>query len=254
MPFNLLLLPLIGGYFFISHFYVTAFYAARHTRERLIFNSALAGTFLLIASRIIVLTVAWAAPWLAAFWKQLVPFDYSGTAFGALALGLALPVAFNHFYPREKAYRRVVRRLDANALERLFLDATDRDQMVILDLDSGKVYVGLIQWTPPTPGSEDSFIRILPILSGYRKDDTHEVEFTTTYASVIQKTVHREEDGYEGPRIRDMELPQKKRLKLDDFVKVIPSSQVVSAGKFDHEAYRRFNTVSDDNVASSASS
>lgn len=245
MPFNLLLLPLIGGYFFISQFYVTAFYAARHTRERLIFISALAGTFLLIAARIIVLFIAWATPGLAAFWKQLAPFDYGGTAFGALALGLALPFVLNRYYPREKAYRRVVRKLDANALERLFLDAQDRDQMVILNLDSGKIYVGLIQWTPPNPGSEDSFIRILPVLSGYRKDETHEVEFTTSYASVIHQTVHREEDGYEGPRIRDVELPQKKRLKLDDFVKVIPISQVVAAGKFDHEAYRRFNTVPD---------
>lgn len=102
MPFNLLLLPLIGGYFLINHFYVTAFYAARHTRERLIFNSALAGTFLLIASRLVVMIIGWTAPGLAALWKRFVPFDYRGTVFGVLFLGLVLPTVLNRFYPREK--------------------------------------------------------------------------------------------------------------------------------------------------------
>lgn len=137
----------------------------------------------------------------------------------------------------------MLRKLDANALERLFVDAQDRDQPVILTLNSNKVYVGLIQWTPPNPRSEDSFIQILPILSGYRKNETHEVEFTTTYASVIQQTVHGKEDAHEEPRPGDVQLPHQKRLKLNDFVKVIPISEVVAAGKFDHEAYRRFNTL-----------
>lgn len=242
MPFNLLLLPLMGGYFFISKFYPTAFYAARHTRERLILSSALAGTFLLIAARILVILIAWLWPDVAALWKQIAPFPYGGTAFGAFFLGLVLPPIFNHFYPRDRAYRRVLKRYDTNALERLFADAQDHNQMVMLTIDSGKVYVGLIKSTPPNPGSDDSYIRILPVLSGYRKDGTHEVEFTTTYAEAIQQTV-REGDSNEGPRLRDDHLPQTKKLRLDDFIKVVPINQIVTAGKFDPGAYRAFNTL-----------
>ena len=50
MPFNLLLLPLLGGYIFISHWHVTRFDATRYTGERLLFHSATAGVvFLLVA-------------------------------------------------------------------------------------------------------------------------------------------------------------------------------------------------------------
>lgn len=243
MPFNLLLLPLIGGYFFISRFYITAFYAARHTRERLILTSALAGIFLLIAARLTTLLIASHFPNLVGIWKTLAPFEYGGTAFGALALGLALPPVFNHIYPREKAYRRVVRKADTNALERLFIDAQDRSQPIILTLESGKVYVGLIQWTPPNPGATEEYIRILPILSGYRKDETHEIEFTTTYAPVIDQTVLNAKTVHTGPRIEDIHQTQSTSLHLNDFVRVLPLSQIAMAGKFDHDAYRLFNEI-----------
>lgn len=241
MPFNLFLLPLIGGYFFISRFYITAFYAARHTRERLILNSALAGIFLLILARFLTLLLASHCPNLVKTWKTLAPFQYGGTAFIALTLGLVMPSALNLAYPREKAYRRVVRKSDTNALEQLFIDAQDHDQPIILTLESGKVYVGLIQWTPPNPGPAEKFIRILPILSGYRKDTTHEVEFTTTYASVIERTVLRPNTEQAESPLNTFGFAQTSDLHLNDFVRVIPLNKIIMAGKFDHNAYRLFN-------------
>lgn len=244
MLFNLLFLPLIGGYFFVSTAYLTAFHVARQTRERLVFSSALAGIFLLIPAHIIAAGIAWLLPGAAALWRQLVPFEYAGTAFTALALGLALPFVVNRLYPRERAYRRIVRRQDANALERLFLDAQDSDQAVMLTLESGKVYVGFIQWTPPNPNATDNYIRILPMLSGYRSDITQEVEFTTSYAPMIQQTVQDEAGDPGSPDAAGSEQPPHwPTLRLDDFVKVLPVGQIVSAGKFDHDVYRQFNTV-----------
>jgi hypothetical protein len=43
MPFNLLLLPLLGGFIFFSHWNRTAFFALRQDRERLLFYSSLWG-------------------------------------------------------------------------------------------------------------------------------------------------------------------------------------------------------------------
>lgn len=244
MLFNLLFLPLIGGYFFVSKAYLTAFYVARQTRERLVFSSALAAIFLLMPAHLLAVGIAWLLPDLAERWRQLVPFEYAGTAFLALALGLALPFLVNYLYPREQAYRRIVHRQGVNALERLFLDAQDSDQALMLTLESGKVYVGFIQWTPPNPNATDNYIRILPMLSGYRRDETLEVEFTTTYAPVIQKTVRDDEaQMHRLTPASEEQLSQARSLRLDDFVKVLPTSQIVSAGKFDHEVYRQFNTL-----------
>lgn len=50
MPFNVLLLPLLGGYIFITYWHRTRFSARRYTGERLLFHAALAGVIFLILS------------------------------------------------------------------------------------------------------------------------------------------------------------------------------------------------------------
>ena len=58
MPYNLLLLPLLGGFLFfhLTHFF--RFAAQRLDGYRLLFQSAIAGTFLSILARLIVLAIA----------------------------------------------------------------------------------------------------------------------------------------------------------------------------------------------------
>jgi len=43
MPFNVLLLPLLGGYLFLTHWNRTRFDTKRYSGERLIFHAAVAG-------------------------------------------------------------------------------------------------------------------------------------------------------------------------------------------------------------------
>lgn len=50
MPFNLLLLPLLGGFLFFSHWDRTAFFAKRQDKERLLLYSSLWGLFFLAIS------------------------------------------------------------------------------------------------------------------------------------------------------------------------------------------------------------
>jgi hypothetical protein len=47
VPFNVLLLPLLGGYLFITHWNRTRFHTKRYSGERLIFHSAIAGVVFL---------------------------------------------------------------------------------------------------------------------------------------------------------------------------------------------------------------
>lgn len=65
MPFNLLLLPLLGGYIFISHGNHTRFDARRYSGERLVFHSALAGVVFLVLGLGLALALAAWMPGLA---------------------------------------------------------------------------------------------------------------------------------------------------------------------------------------------
>lgn len=91
MPFNVLLLPLLGGYVFITYWNYTRFSARRYSGERLLIHSALAGVLLLVVSYIIVLFISGYWPGIAGAWTTRVPFPYSGVSLGALLLGVAAP-------------------------------------------------------------------------------------------------------------------------------------------------------------------
>lgn len=97
MPFNVLLLPLLGGYVFISYWNHTRFDAKRYSGERLIFHAAIAGVaFLVLAFAITRLLILW-KPELHAWWRQLVPFAYTGTSLLAFTLASFAWMPLNRF-------------------------------------------------------------------------------------------------------------------------------------------------------------
>ena len=72
MPFDVLLLPLLGGYIFISSWNCTRFDAKRYSGQRLLFHSAIAGVGLLGSSYGILL-VTRRIPVAYEVWDSLVP-------------------------------------------------------------------------------------------------------------------------------------------------------------------------------------
>ena len=68
-------------------------------------------------------------------------------------------------------------------------------------------------------------VALLPLNSGYRKEDTHELEITTNYAPVLWEFL--EKHGSSG-------------LVYEDFRVVIPMSEIVSARIFDPDVYELF--------------
>lgn len=71
----------------------------------------------------------------------------------------------------------------------------------------------------------ESDIALIPVASGYRKEDTHELEITTNYAPVLWEFL--EKHGASG-------------LVYEDFRVVIPMSEIVSARIFDPDVYELF--------------
>jgi hypothetical protein len=77
MPYNLLLLPLLGGYVLVTRSHIFAFRAAKHTGERLIFMAALAAVILLALARVGVIVLVSVLPAAADWWHVLMPREYS---------------------------------------------------------------------------------------------------------------------------------------------------------------------------------
>lgn len=215
MPFNLLLLPLLGGYFFIHLTYRFRFRAYGLDNYRLIFESAAVGIGALIISyaltRIALAVDLLTKPIL--FWKAFAPFPYSGSTAGALILGLLSPLLLNRIWNRQASSRYAIHS-SGNDLERMLQTAWEKREEgpVLITLASRKVYVAWITLSlnlkPSMP-----FVTILPTLSGYRDKDTLMVTYTTSYLPVYERL--REENK----SARAFEL-------------VIPTSSIVSASPF----------------------
>lgn len=218
MPYNLLLLPLLGGYLFIHFTYRFRFRAYGLDNYRLLFESAGFGIAALALSHLLT-RLALAAGFLEGpirLWKRLAPFPFSGSAFGALLLGLLAPSVVNRIWNKDVSSLSAIGRY-GNDLERLLHEAWTRKITVLITLSSRKVYVAWVTLSPSLKPSMP-FVTILPTMSGYRDKDTLAVTYTTHYTEVYRKIeeVAGEVQG----------------LTAKDFQMVVPTSSIVSASPF----------------------
>ena len=225
MPFNVLLLPLLGGYIFISYWNRTRFDAKRYSGERLLLHSALAGIVFLVASFALVSTVA--TGWPVAYERshRLVPFEHSGTSLGALLLGTTIWWPLNWFSSRPKEIKRTIEAWN-DYLELLLHQALEETRHVAVTLKNGKVYIGFVVRSFD-PSYDRKYIVVLPTISGYRDSEKHSLTLTTDYTAVYQQLIEEDES----------------RLTrgVDDFQIVVPVSEILSANLFDWVAFERFN-------------
>ena len=100
MPYNLLLLPLIGGFLFVHLAHYFRFAAQRADGYRLLFQAAIAGVGLSIAGRITELFIAFTplGMWAEQYWNLFSPFPYSATSAISLLLGPAFALLLNRLH------------------------------------------------------------------------------------------------------------------------------------------------------------
>ncbi|HEX6938259.1 MAG TPA: hypothetical protein VF158_02515 [Longimicrobiales bacterium] len=134
MPYNVLLLPLLGGYVFITYWNHTRFDAKRYTGERLLFHAALAGLLFLAVAYVITYTAAATFPRLAAAWKEAVPFAYSGTSLLAFFLGATMWWPLNRLLNRKEREAEKAVEQWGDFLEILFTRAIQETRQISLSL------------------------------------------------------------------------------------------------------------------------
>ena len=158
---------------------------------------------------------------------RLAPLPYVGTVAVAFSLGPLLALCVNLFYSESAGLKRTID--DAgNTMELLFVESMASDSTVALSLINGKVYVGWIL-NANVAEPERKFVDLLPLASGYRATETHEVSFTTNYAAVWAM------------------LPDNEAVSShEDYRVVVPVSEIRSARPFDFEVFFLFQEASED--------
>lgn len=192
-------------------------------------------------SLVVLISIYWALPEmpnLLEFWGGVTKpigegkaVEGIGTAFLACVLGPLLAFCFNVLYTRQAAAARLVRHGWASGLEQLIYTAARRQKLLMFTLDDHKVYVGIVEAVFGNQRSRDAYVKILPLMSGYRNKDDHKVKFTTYYKSVY-RLVNKDSPS----RITD----KGPRDIRSQFEKVLPVERIVSAGQFSSQYFQRF--------------
>ena len=228
MPFNLLLLPLLGGFLFFSHWYRTAYFAKRQDKERLLLYSSLWGLLFLAAS-LIASTLIPYFPTLVAlrhWWAyHTPPIEYSGISSFAFILAMLALGILNLIKPVD-AEKRVGERVlmtYGGQLEKLLYRSLIEKKRVMVTLKNGKVYIGrvTISLTP----QEDKDFLLLPIKSGYREGEKQRLVITTHYDEAYAEMQEHEEDYID---------------IISDFGVVIPISEVLTTSLYREDVHNRY--------------
>lgn len=221
---GLLFIPTLGGYLFLTRLYYTRYSVLRDSGYHVLFKSAIAGCVLVVIARLmVILFFLPVLPFIGELWKSFVPSDYYGTVALSALLGGVLPIGINRFYKKEKAMRRAAQE-SGSLIELLIRENNESGKLVELSLRSGKSYIGFVLESGIARHGE-SDVALLPLNSGYRKEDTYELKITTNYAPVLWEFLEKQGST---------------DLVYEDFRIVIPMSEIVSARIFDPDVYELF--------------
>jgi hypothetical protein len=224
-PINLLLFPILGGYYILIKSELFRYRQQRLEPQKLIFNSFLGGIILMIVAWIFTAVVSKMAPAFVAWVRHFYPLqaDYFGTCVTAFLLSIVFTEVSNRLVKKDEQISMAINKI-GNEFERLCESCYRNADMIQLSLKNDKCYVGWVK-SLPMPSSS-SHITILPVYSGYRDKEKKRLHFTTQYLDVYATYV-REGDVLD---IRDLAAL------------VIKIDEIVSANKFDPDMYERFNS------------
>ena len=229
MGLGLLLIPALGGYWFLTRYHNTRDILQRSSGYHVVLRSAIAGLVLFAIARLITSAGLLCWPEAGQYWRMFLPIDYSGTSTLSVLLGLVAPYLLNGFADRNQAQRENAQR-QGNLIELLIDEALDRDIYVEVSLSSGKSYIG-IPLMNGFPSREYADIAIIPAFSGYRDKETQELCISASYMPALSALIGQgTEPG---------------TLEAEDFRVIIPMREILTARLFDPEAYVRLNQDAD---------
>jgi hypothetical protein len=250
---DIILLPLLGGYIFLITFNYTKFYHKRIEKNRLIYNSLLFAFvltgFVYIIDYLFIKGNEYYLEFLCLKSKSInsyrnlisttidniIHFSKPGFKQSLLVFLISYPLAkalnFIKYFHKDFSFDYTLNKW-GNEYEKIIWNTLgeneDLDKLLMITTKSNKVYIG--QVTKLSEPIENTHIRILPSLSGYREKETQNLIITTNYTNIIQ--VASIEDNTE---ILDSKLGV-----------IIPISEIILISRFDYQIFGQFNSADED--------
>ena len=227
MPWNLLLLPLVAGYYIFTKSYFFKFKQQRLDQQRLVFESiilAVAASIITYSIRLFYESVA-SAEFQHIVYKAIpIKSPYAGTSLCILLLSITFTEISNLFLDEKKRIIKAIKSI-GNEFELQLKSSFTENKLLLFTLNNGKIYIAWVKELPIP--SVSKYVRIIPIISGYR-DDQKNVVFTTHYLSVY------------GEYIKEGKVKSIAELNTDV---ILNSDDIITVSFFDNEMYKVFNKV-----------
>lgn len=233
MPYNLLLLPVIVGYFILTFSYYFKYNTQRLAQNRIIFESV--STALIIISIGFLLRTVFeivfpsATPSIVSFLK-IIPIkkvDYLWTIVFSCILTLILVWLSNMYilwkYKKNEPIGWAVDK-NGSEIEKLFKRSAKEALLMQITLKNDKVYIGFSEMIPIP--QKTNYLILTPVMSGYRDKETKQLKITTDYFKVI-------EDFFDG-------LDKMKHITLNTDI-IIKQDEILTAGIYEQEIFDKFN-------------
>jgi hypothetical protein len=274
-PLNLLLLPLLGGFIFVTRWYPTKYYSLRVDSYRLVFTSALAGAGFLLLASFLTAFISW--PLCDEFWHRVVPPGDSGKSTLAMIFGLTLWWPFNrlgnkvsegswlhHLSDKAAVDRAITHKRDP--MEMLLRKLMGQKKLVLITMKNNKIYIGNVtsNFNPAFPMES---VKIFPQYSGYREKDTKQlnigIEYDKAYKEIQEAMVNKITEEIVSastlpPNLSDDALESigrkvGKETGIKDFEVVLLIDEIQSVSTFDWEVYQKHFKAKEDTLPSTAS-
>lgn len=185
MPsFNLLILPILGAFYFIetNHFYKVKY--SLHDRQRYIYTSFLFAFYLLIPSFAIASAVKHEFPAFSYFILKNLPIKepHVGTSLLSFLVGFSSAHISNWITSKENILKKLVEKYGGE-VERLTLECFTNKELLQVSLKNDKVYIGFISEVKFT--LDNQIIILDPVFSGYR-DEYKKIQIITDYLEAFE--------------------------------------------------------------------
>ena len=265
----LLLLPILSGYLLLITVPPFRYEVVRFSAYRLVLQSALTGILMIIVARIVLdvvyhLPPAWQTSLpsgaLARSWRWLTALlidepipdprlEASVLAFllsGGIALLASAALKRSPHLARWAADRAAL--ATGSTLERLIHRAMRQALLVQITLKSRKVYVGFVD-ANLDPTVPDRRLRIRPLMSGYRSEQTQEVRFTTDYLAIFEalreysQRVQRGDVSLDTEKVFHVKVPGDAvpvPMRFGDFGVIVRWDEIEIASIWDIHLHRYF--------------
>lgn len=233
MPYNLLLLPVIVGYFILINSQFFKYNTQRLSQNRIVFESVSVALIIVSIGFVLRTIIEYSLPCFVPCTinvLKIVPIkkvDYLWTIIFSCLFSIVIVYITNFYilwkYKKSQIIGWAVDK-SGDELEKLFKKSVDEALFVQITLKNDKVYIGYSEIIPIP--QKTNYLTLTPILSGYR-DDKKQLHITTDYFGVVDDFIKGLDND-------------EKSLTLNTDV-IIKQDEILTAGIYEQDIFDKFN-------------